>query len=79
MERFVLSFRLGSTPVRVEPGFWLMAFVTGTVLSVRKPIAWIAVLFVCFLVHEMGHVLVARAYGAQVQIKLHWLGGQDQH
>ena len=37
--------------------------------------AWIAIVFVSILVHELGHALTARAYGAEVEIELNGVGG----
>lgn len=75
MERFAFRFRLGSIPVLVEPGFWLMAFLLGMGGSMQTTLAWIAVVFVGVLVHEMGHALMARVFGAQVQVTLYAFGG----
>lgn len=36
---------------------------------------WISIIFVSILVHELGHALTARAYGAEVAIELNGIGG----
>lgn len=36
---------------------------------------WVGVVFISVLVHEMGHALVARAFGYSPSIQLVWLGG----
>jgi Zn-dependent protease len=36
---------------------------------------WVGVVFVSVLVHELGHALVARAFGYSPSIQLVWLGG----
>ncbi|MDP9145058.1 MAG: site-2 protease family protein, partial [Actinomycetota bacterium] len=37
--------------------------------------AWIGVVFVSILVHELGHALTARSFGAEVEIELNGIGG----
>lgn len=73
----MLTFRLLDIPVRVRPSFLLIAAVLGLV-GATDPVlvaAWIAIVFVSILVHELGHALTARAYGAQVAIELNGIGG----
>lgn len=73
---FELSFRVGSIPVRVEPWFWLSGLVLAS--STRdgpRLVLWLAVFFVSVLVHEMGHALAARAFGARASVRLHSFGG----
>jgi stage IV sporulation protein FB len=73
---FDLRFRLLGMPVRVHPLFWVLAlflgwdFGTGAVL-----IIWVACVFVSILVHEFGHALVARAFGANPHVLLYSFGG----
>lgn len=43
--------------------------------SVTLVFAWVAVVFVSILLHEMGHALTARAFGSEVEIELNTLGG----
>lgn len=70
------NFRLGDVPVRVNPWFWLTAIVLGlrndqTGLDFfTYLLAWVGVLLVSILVHEMGHVLMGRYYGADGHIVL---------
>lgn len=71
-----LSFRLGKIPVRVAPAFFLMTVVlglTGTDLGVL--VAWVAIVFVSVLVHELGHATVGLAFGLEPRIDLHGMGG----
>lgn len=37
--------------------------------------AWVAIVFVSILVHELGHALTARSFGANVEIELNGIGG----
>ena len=37
--------------------------------------AWIVIMFVGILMHELGHALTARAFRAEPAISLHGLGG----
>ena len=64
-------------PVRVRPSFLLIAALLGF-FGASDPVliaAWIAIVFVSILVHELGHALTARAYGADVEIELNGVGG----
>jgi Zn-dependent protease len=88
----MLRFRLGRIPVEVHPSHLLVAaflaysFVPqgpngplasgSTLLSLV--IAGAIVVFVSILVHELGHALVAVAYGYRPQIQLAWLGGNTR-
>ncbi len=38
-------------------------------------VAWVAIVFVSILVHELGHALTARKMGAAVEIELNGVGG----
>lgn len=72
----ILRFRIGSIPVRVEFPFFLIAALLG--VTGREGVllvAWICVLFVSILVHELGHAVVARWFGSQPKIVLHAFGG----
>ncbi len=72
----VISFRLLGIPVTVRPTFLLVAAVLGLQAgSVELVFAWIAVVFVSILLHEMGHALTARSFGSDVEIELNTLGG----
>lgn len=64
-------------PVAVRGSFLLIAALIGFVGvgSAEQTIAWIVVVFVSILIHELGHALTARMYGAQVAIELNGLGG----
>lgn len=73
----VLSFSLFRVPVSVRPSFLLVAALLGLV-GAQEPIfvaAWVVIVFVSILIHELGHALTARAFGAEVEIELNGLGG----
>ena len=72
----VIRFSLAGIPVTVRPSFWLIAGLLGFGLEGAGLIAaWIAIVFVSVLAHELGHALTARRYGAEVAITLTTLGG----
>lgn len=71
----VIRFSLGGIPVTIRPSFWLVAFFLGFGLERTLLIAWVAIVFVSVLLHELGHALAARHYGADVSITLTTLGG----
>lgn len=64
-------------PVTVRTSFLLIAALIGF-LGVGSPaetVAWIVIVFVSILIHELGHALTARSYGSSVAIELNGLGG----
>lgn len=71
-----MRFNLLSIPVRVRPSFLVIAALLG--LSANRVdfmVAWVGILFVSILVHELGHALVARSFGSEVAIELNLIGG----
>ncbi len=75
-----LCFRVGQTPVRVNPFFWIMAVLLGWNYS-QPPfnlgylVLWIAAVFFSILLHELGHVWMGRVFGSQGYILLWSFGG----
>jgi stage IV sporulation protein FB len=73
-----LRWRMLDTSVRVSPWFWLMAALFGW-QAMSKGIAyllvWVACVFVSVLVHEFGHVLMGKVFGARGHIVLYSFGG----
>lgn len=73
---FDLKFPLGPIPVRISPWFWGIAALLGLRLPGQLIPIWVACVFVGVLVHELGHALTARAFGARdVHIVLYGMGG----
>lgn len=73
----VLRFRLFGMPVTVQGSFILVAALIGFtgVGDIAQTVAWIAIVFVSILIHELGHAFTARSFGSQVAIELNGLGG----
>ena len=73
----VLRFRLFDMPVTVRGSFLLIAALIGFigVGDMRQTVAWIVIVFVSILIHELGHAFTARMYGSAVAIELNGLGG----
>ena len=71
------SFRLFGIPVTIRPSFLVIAALIG--FTSRRPIvylvAWVAIVFLSILIHELGHAITARSYGAEVAIELNGIGG----
>jgi len=74
-----VSFQLLGIPVEIQGIFWLTALLFAFVQKSPTPasiVSSVAVIFVAVLVHELGHALVGRAFGAQPRIVLHGFGGK---
>jgi Zn-dependent protease len=77
----MLNFKLLRIPVTVEWWFWLAAVLLGGGLGAKDPddwmrvAVWTAVVLVSILVHEFGHALAGRRFGASPSIRLHGFGG----
>jgi Zn-dependent protease len=72
-----MKFRLGKIPVYVQPAFFIMALVLG-VGGERDPrivAAWVAIVFVSVMLHELGHAAAGLAFGLEPAIELHTMGG----
>ncbi len=72
-----IHFRLGDTPVRIHPYFWIMTVLLG--LNGKTPpaalLAWVVAVVVSILVHEFGHAVWQRRYGGHPRITLYGMGG----
>jgi stage IV sporulation protein FB len=72
----VLSFRLFDIPIKVRVSFLAVAVFLGfSGNDLSAVVAWVGVVFVSILVHELGHALTARHLGAEVAIELNAIGG----
>ena len=72
----VLSFRLFDIPIKVRLSFLAVAAFLGlSGNDLTAVAAWVGVVFVSILVHELGHALTARRFGADVAIELNAIGG----
>lgn len=72
-----IQFRLFGIPITVSAFFLLTALILGR-SDAGTPVlmaAWIVIMFVGVLLHELGHALTARAFGQQPAVTLHGLGG----
>ena len=72
-----LSFRLGKIPVRIQPSFFLIAllFVIYGTVNLGTLAAWVAIVFVSVMLHELGHATMGLAFGLSPSIELHGMGG----
>jgi stage IV sporulation protein FB len=69
-------FRILGVPVRVEPFFLIVAVALGFRLEpVWVVFAWVPIVFVSVLVHELGHAFMFRVAGQRSAIVLHGFGG----
>lgn len=74
--QFDIEFSLLGVPVRVNPFFWLVAIIFGWGLGdASLVVLWVIAVFFSILVHEMGHAMMARAFGYSPHIVLHQFGG----
>ncbi len=72
----MLKFPLFGIPVGVHLTFLFVALLGATTYSGVDIAIWTAAAFVSILLHEMGHALTARAFGAQgITVTLYGLGG----
>ena len=71
-----LRFQLLGMPVRVHPLFWLVGAMLGWQNeNIPAVLIWVGCVFASILIHEYGHGLMARAYGASPSIVLQAFGG----
>lgn len=77
--RYDLNFSVLRFPVRVHPLFWVGSALLGAstleAFGVLFLFIWVAVVLVSILVHELGHALAFRRFGADAHIVLYVFGG----
>jgi Zn-dependent protease len=77
--RYDVNFRVLRFPVRVHPLFWVGAALLGATFLERLGVVywliWIAIVLASILVHELGHALAFRRFGADSHIVLYVFGG----
>ncbi len=72
----MLRFKVGPFPVLVYPWFFLSAILLGAGYGFGwQMAAWIGVVFVSVLVHELGHAVIGRLFGGRPEIRLEAFGG----
>jgi len=78
-----VRFSILGVPIHIRPSFWLVAAIIFpfrlTILGRSESwpflIAWLLVVAVSVIAHEVGHALTARRFGARVDMTLYALGG----
>jgi Zn-dependent protease len=79
--RRMVRFHIFGIPVVVHPFFWITLALIGGGLNANSPSAILNVClfliagFISVLLHELGHALTARKYGAHSEIVLQAFGG----
>jgi Zn-dependent protease len=79
--RRMIRFSIFRIPVVVHPYFWITLALIGGALRANSPSAILEVClfliagFISILVHELGHALTARRFGAHSEIVLQAFGG----
>ncbi|MFD0895307.1 hypothetical protein KBB96_20780 [Luteolibacter ambystomatis] len=77
----MVRFRLFGIPVEIQPWFWITLALLGGALSASTPELLLDLLLfmlagtISILVHELGHALTGKAFGAPTSITLQAFGG----
>lgn len=76
---FDLRWRMFGVPVRIHPLFWVLAAFLGWQWFEAAGIGYLTLWMACvagsIILHELGHVLTGRWFGAEGHILLYWDGG----
>jgi stage IV sporulation protein FB len=69
-------FTIAGIPIRIEWSFWLIAVFLGyRARTGWLLVAWVAIVLVSILVHELGHAVALRIYHQRPHVVLHAFGG----
>lgn len=79
----MVRFTLFGIPVEIQPWFWITLAILGapfggdgaTQEGIMRLLLFVIAGFISILVHEFGHALTGRKFGAQTAITLHAFGG----
>jgi stage IV sporulation protein FB len=77
----MIRFTIFGIPVEIQPFFWVTLIIFGGALDADTPTEMFQLMlfvlagFISILVHELGHALTAKRYGAYSHIVLQGLGG----
>lgn len=77
----MIQFSIFGIPVTIQPFFWLVLIIFGasggadSVAEIFQILLFVLAGFVSILVHELGHALTARRFGANTSITLEGFGG----
>ncbi|HEX7261381.1 MAG TPA: site-2 protease family protein, partial [Luteolibacter sp.] len=77
----MLRFSIFGIPVEVQPFFWVTLVILGgaigadTATEIFQLVLFVMAGFISILVHELGHALTARSFGAATSITLQAFGG----
>ena len=80
-KRHMVRFTIFGIPVQVQPFFWITLVIIGGALDANSPTAilhiglFVIAGFISILIHELGHALTARKFGAHSEIVLQAFGG----
>ena len=71
-----MRFSFAGIPVRIHASFLIIAFFGWSAgFDTTETVLWTLTVLLAVFVHELGHALTARRYGAAVSITLYGLGG----
>jgi len=79
----MFRFQIFGIPVQVQPFFWIVLFFLGgglreqswNALGLLEVALFVLAGFLSIMVHELGHALTGKAFGAPTAITLHGFGG----